>query len=205
MSDIFKLGTILALVTVTAAFVLAEIYGVTKPRIELQKHAKTLAALEYVIPQAQIIEPVSQKVAVKDKKGNTLYQRDEIIYYKAFSDKERSKIVGYAFKALGNGYTSGSPIETVVGVDSTGKIIKIKIVSQRETPGLGALCEENGEFDGKKWSTEQFNSKTKENLNVDKDGGDIVSITGATITSRAITNSIREKLNELLLEIKDNS
>ncbi|MEJ2050951.1 MAG: FMN-binding protein [Calditrichota bacterium] len=53
-----------------------------------------------------------------------------------------------------------------------------------------------------KWSTLQFIGKGIDDLRVDKDGGPIVSITGATITSRAITNSIREKLSSLLPELK---
>jgi electron transport complex protein RnfG len=202
MSNILKLGTILAIVTAVAAFLLAEIYSVTKPRIELQKQAKTQAALAFVLPNADIIVPVNIKVPVKDGKGKVLYQREEIAYYTAHKGREETEQVGYAFKAFGNGYTSGAPIETIVGIDSSGKIVKIKIISQKETPGLGALCEESGVFDGIKWSTEQFVGKKKENLKVDKDGGEIVSITGATITSRAITNSIRDKLEELLSRLE---
>ena len=38
---------------------------------------------------------------------------------------------------------------------------------------------------------------------MDKDGGEIVSITGATITSRTITNSIRDELKGILTKIKE--
>jgi electron transport complex protein RnfG len=86
----------------------------------------------------------------------------------------------------------------MVGIDTTGRIKKIEIISQKETPGLGALSVESGPFNGKKWSTRQFTGKTIDDLKVDKDGGPIVSITGATITSRAVTNSIRDKMKELL-------
>lgn len=89
----------------------------------------------------------------------------------------------------------------MVGIDTVGTIKKIKIISQKETPGLGALAEESGPFDGKKWSTQQFVNKTVENLKVDKDGGTIVSITGATITSRAITKSIKDKMQTLLPDL----
>jgi electron transport complex protein RnfG len=78
----------------------------------------------------------------------------------------------------------------------------IKIISQKETPGLGALCVNSEPFNGKKWSTLQFVGKGIGDLKVDKDGGPIVSITGATITSRAITNSIKDKLSTLLPELK---
>ncbi|MCK4339836.1 MAG: FMN-binding protein, partial [Candidatus Cloacimonetes bacterium] len=57
-------------------------------------------------------------------------------------------------------------------------------------PGLGANCTEQ-EF------TEKFKKTNPETILADKDGGDIVSITGATITTRTVANSIREKFQEL--------
>ncbi len=199
MQNIIRLSIILALVTLVAAFVLAEIYSITKPKIELQKEIKTQEALSYVLPEAQNIQPITQRIPVKDGEGNTLYQKEEIVYYKAYADQQGGKIIGYAFKAFGKGYDS--VIETMVGIDTTGMIQKIKIIYQKETPGLGALVEENEPFEGKKWSTQQFNHKTIDQLKVDKDGGQIVSITGATITSRAITNSIKSKMEDLLSEL----
>jgi electron transport complex protein RnfG len=201
MNNIIRLSIVLALVTLVAAFVLAEIYSVTKPQIELQKLAKTQEALNIVLPDAQRIIPKTNKVPVKDSEGKTLYEKDVIAYYTAYSDEDTTELIGYAFKAEGNGYSS--IIETMVGIDTTGLIKNIKIVSQKETPGLGDLSENDEPFSGKKWSTQQFRDKTLEDLKVDKDGGEIVSITGATITSRTITNSIRDELKGILTKIKE--
>ena len=195
MTNFIRLSTILTIVTAVAAFVLAEIYDITKPLIDIQKLAKTQEALSIVMPSAKF-KSVVQKIPVKDGKGKILYEKEEIMYYKAYSPTDTGQIIGYAFKAKGNGYSS--VIETMVGIDTTGKIKKIKIISQKETPGLGALAVESGPFNGKKWSTEQFIGKTTAGLKVDKDGGSIVSITGATITSRAVTNSIKSKLQILI-------
>jgi electron transport complex protein RnfG len=201
MNNIIRLSIVLAIVTLIAAFVLAEIYSVTKPRIEMQKQAKTKEALKFVIPDAERIVPNTNKVPVKDSKGNILYQKDIISYYTAYADTDTTDLIGYAFKAEGNGYSS--LIETMVGIDTSGEIKNIKIISQKETPGLGDLAENDEPFTGKKWSTQQFKGKTVDELKVDKDGGEIVSITGATITSRTITNSIRDELGTLLPKIKD--
>ena len=67
---------------------------------------------------------------------------------------------------------------------------KYKIIYQSETPGLGANCE-TVEYASK------YELKAKHELKVDKDGWKIASLTGATITTRAITNSIREGLENL--------
>jgi len=199
MNNILRLSVVLAIVTVVAAFVLAEIYSVTKPQIELQKLAKTRDALNFVLPEAQYMSPVTRRVPVKDGDGITLYEKEEVMYYRAFADPDSQQLLGYAFKAEGSGYSS--VIETMVGIDTTGTIQNIKIISQKETPGLGALAEDSDPFTGKKWSTQQFIGKSVTDLKVDKDGGDIVSITGATITSRTITNSIRDELKILLPQI----
>jgi electron transport complex protein RnfG len=202
MNNIIRLSIVLAIVTLVAAFVLGEIYSVTKPRIELQKRAKTEAALRFVLPSAQVIVPNTSKVPVKDSDGNTLYEKDIINYYSGYANEDTSDLIGYAFKAEGNGYSS--VIETMVGVDTMGSIKNIKIISQKETPGLGALAENDEPFTGKKWTTQQFKDKSVEDLKVDKDGGEIVSITGATITSRTITNSIRDELKSLLEKTNKN-
>ncbi len=196
MKNIIRLSVVLTIVTVVAAWLLAEIYSVTKPKIEIQKLAKTHKALDYVLPQAKLLVPVTSQVPVMNNKGDTLFERQVIQYYKAYADTDTTHLIGYAFKAEGTGYSS--LIETMVGIDTTGHITSIKIISQKETPGLGALSENNEAFNGKRWSTNQFDGKTSNDLKVDKDGGEIVSITGATITSRSITNSIRLEMEKLL-------
>ncbi|MBN2366597.1 MAG: RnfABCDGE type electron transport complex subunit G [Calditrichaeota bacterium] len=200
MSNIVRLGIVLAIVTLIAAFVLAEIYSVTKPRIEIQKKAKEREALDYVLPNAKVLEPVSKKIPIVNDEGDTLYQKEVVEYYRAYEKEDSTGLIGYAFKAEGAGYSS--IIETMVGFDTWGDITRIKIISQKETPGLGALAENSEPFEGKKWSTQQFRDKSVEDLKVDKDGGEIVSITGATITSRAITNSIRTEMKDLLNRIE---
>jgi electron transport complex protein RnfG len=200
MNNILRLSIVLTIITLIAAFVLAEIYRITKPRIEEQKQAKTQEALAIVLPEAKLLVPVNQKVPVKDGDGNVLYERDEVLYYKGYANTETTHLIGYAFEAAGSGYSS--IVETMVGIDTSGHIKMIKIISQKETPGLGALCVNSEPFNGKKWSTLQFVGKGIGDLKVDKDGGPIVSITGATITSRAITNSIKDKLSTLLPELK---
>ena len=199
MKNILRLGIVMTIVSLLSAFLLAELYSITKPKIEIQKMAKTMEALKLVLPDAKVLVPVTKKIPVKDGEGNLLFEKDEIIYYQAYAKEDSSQLVGYAFKSVGNGYSS--LIETMIGIDTAGQITRIKILSQKETPGLGTLSEDSEKFTGKKWSTQQFEGKTYEQLKVDKDGGEIVSITGATITSRAITNSIKSKLETLLPQI----
>ncbi len=109
---------------------------------------------------------------------------NDIIYYKAH-DKD-GKFIGVAFKASGKGYSS--VIETVAGLTPDGRITAIKISNQNETPGLGARVAESG-------FTKQFANK--------KDLKDVQAITGATISSKAVIDSVSRKAQEIKELIKN--
>jgi electron transport complex protein RnfG len=111
---------------------------------------------------------------------------EDIIYYKAI-DKE-GKFIGVAFKATGKGY-SGS-IETMAGMTKDGIITAIKILDQNETPGLGASVAESS-------FTNQFTDKNIQALS------QVQAITGATISSKAVIDSVKKKAEEIKGLIKN--
>ena len=79
----------------------------------------------------------------------------------------------------------------MVGVDHDGKVLGISIVSHTETSGLGAVAAAStsagesfrGQFVGMSGS-----------VSVTKDGGEVDSLTGATITSRAVCTGVNAAL-----------
>lgn len=187
MKDIVKLGLILLLVTALAGAALSVVNNITKPRIEQQKIQATALALTAALPAAAngVIEPDTTSEAIQ--------------YYRGYRDSLKQQFIGYALLAKENGYSS--EIETMVGVDTTGAIVGMKILHQLETPGLGTKIEEVRYGEAASYFQIQFISKFAEQLAVDKDGGQIVSITGATISSRAVTNSIKKGIQKLEQEI----
>ena len=87
-----------------------------------------------------------------------------------------------------NGF--GGKIELMVGMLQNGIINKVSVLSQAETPGLGANMVNDkfkGQFDGKDPQT--FTLKVK------KDGGDVDAITAATISSRAVSEAIQRAVD----------
>ena len=168
MKDIIKVTVVLLIICLIASGILAFVYKKTAPIIEENKKIEQENARKEVLPKAKYFESVCDN--------------GKILYYKGFN--ESKKLVGYTFQCEKDGYSS--KIQTMVGIDTLLQITGIKIVSQQETPGLGANCI-------KPKFIEQFKNKNPATIYVDKDGGDIESITGATISTRAITNPIREK------------
>lgn len=111
---------------------------------------------------------------------------EEVIYYKV-SDKD-GKYIGVAFRASGKGYSS--IIDTLVGMNGDGKIEAIKVLNQNETPGLGLRITEPS-------FTIQFKGKDIQGI------ADVQAITGATISSRAVIDSVENKAEEIKGLIRD--
>ncbi len=127
-------------------------------------------------------------------------QGNEFSCWTGYFDAEKSRPGGYIFIVEGTGYSS--TIKTMVGVDQQGVITGVKILSQQETPGLGAKVEEILYGETEPWFTRQFKGKTaSDNIRVATAGGNIDSITGATISSRTVTNSINRGLAQLVKKV----
>ncbi|MDD5116851.1 MAG: RnfABCDGE type electron transport complex subunit G [Candidatus Omnitrophica bacterium] len=111
---------------------------------------------------------------------------EEILYYKALDNQD--KIIGFVFKAGAKGYSS--LVQTLAGIFPDGSISAIKVISQNETPGLGMRITE-------KKFTDQF--KNQDSLSL----SGVQAITGATISSRAVMDSVKKKAAEVLELIKN--
>ena len=122
----------------------------------------------------------------------------EFKYWKGLD--ANGNIVGYVFECVKSGYSSN--IQTTVGINTKFEIEGIKITYQQETPGLGAKVEEVKSGEKVSWFQAQFKDKKLADLDVDKDGGAIQSVTGATISSRTVTESIDETLQKLMSVLK---
>jgi electron transport complex protein RnfG len=170
MKTYFKYSTVLFIISFVACAILAFVNSTTAPIIHANKLKEISQSHYEMFPEADIFEPIPEKE----------------IYLKVI-DKDNI-LLGYLFITEKYGYSSS--IQTMVGIDTEFTIKKIKIISQSETPGLGAKCSLPS-------FTDLFIGKNQSQIILDKNGGEITSITGATITSRAIVTSINEAICEL--------
>jgi len=109
-------------------------------------------------------------------------------WYEVYKDNE---LMGYIIPTETKGY--GGKINILVAVDKEYKIITFKIITSNETPGLGDNA-------SKEPFASQFVGKGIENMKVTKDSTDkedIQAISGATITSKAVTLGIKNAIEEL--------
>lgn len=186
--DMFKLGLNLLIISAVAALLLALTNSVTASTIAQRNEQANAEARKLVLESAQDFEQVKD-VKTDNSKG---VEVSEIYEAKDAS----GNTVGYTLKVLPSGY--GGTIELMVGIDSTkGQVSGINVVSNSETAGLGAKAT-NPEF------SDQYKGKPLEELSVLKNGtpGDteIKAISGATITSTAVTNGV-----DAAIEVYNNS
>jgi hypothetical protein len=95
-------------------------------------------------------------------------------------DSGAQVIVGYAMTGTATGY--GGPLALMVGTDPSGSIVGVQIIDHRETPNFFNQLNRAGYYD-------QFNGETYDNLMVV--GSDIDGVSGATLSSEAVAQSIR--------------
>ncbi len=165
---VLRLSLTLLLITAVVAGLLAGVNAITKPRIELAKAEKTTKALSAVIPDAHTAKQLEQ---FPDESGivTAVYESDS----------------AYAVQVAPSGFDNA--INMMVGVDKTGRILGISVISHTETAGLGAVAAAHN-AKGEAFRT-QFVGQGG-GLAVSKDGGSIDALTGATITSRAVTAGV---------------
>ena len=174
MKELARYGTILALICVVAAGLLATVNKLTAPKILAAALAEEKIAFKEVMPLAvkfTAVQPDVQKA---------------VLYYRAWDNQ--GKLIGFVFKASGKGYSS--VIETLAGIFPDGTISAIKVIAQNETPGLGVRVTESKFQD-------QFKNKNSFNLS------GIQFIVGATISSRLVTNSVMKKAQEIRELVKN--
>lgn len=171
MKEIGRLGLILFLISSICSGILASVNSMTAPVIEAQTELAKQEALKTLITDAENF--------IKVEKIDNEYVAELYVARKG------TEYVGCVAKTMPAGY--GGAIELFVGVDPEGKITGMEVLSHSETPGLGANIKTEKfkeQFTGQKVPLEVVKGTAKE--------GEISAITGATITTRAVTDGINE-------------
>lgn len=179
MREIVKLGLILFVITAVAGGLLGFANEITKEPIAKQVQQSKEEAMKQTLPQADKFEFIEVDLP------------EDSIILEVNAGYKGDTLEGFAVKVAPKGY--GGAIEMMVGVSKDGVLQGVKVVSHSETPGLGANAQ-NAAF------TSQYEGKSGELKVVKTTPGaddEIQAITGATITSKAVTSGVNEVLNLL--------
>lgn len=195
MNLILKDAGILCMITLIAGFLLGFAYNLTKEPIEKQRMAANLEAYQSVFTDAAdftyedlLTDAVTQ--------AQTLFEGAEVEFGRVTINEallalgEQNDLLGYLVLATTKDGYAGE-ISVVIGMDTEGEIKGIEVVESSETAGLGSKAAEDpfkGQYVGKQ--VDAFivtkNGKTQDN--------EIDAISGATITSRAVTDVVNASI-----------
>ena len=189
MNKIIKNTIILTIITLVSGVALGAVYEITKaPIANAQEEAKQ-EAYKQVFEDADSFDDleVDAKEAAEAVKAAGVDDGAEI--NEAVEAKQGGETIGYVITATDpNGY--GGDIQVSVGIQNDGTVNGIAILSINETAGLGMKASEPEFY-------EQYSGKQTDHFYVSKDGGEgeqIDAISGATITTRAVTGAVNASL-----------
>lgn len=174
MKEIVKMVVILTILSSFSGGLLAFVKNSTKDKIEYQQLIFEKApAIKKILPDVSN-DPLTDRFKLKDGEK-------EITFFVGITDGTPAKIV---FENFGKGY--GGEFGIMVGINIEDNSIEgIGITTHSETPGMGAKAKDEPYFSGAFVSL-PANGK----VSLRSDGGNIDAITGATITSRAVCNTV---------------
>ncbi len=174
MKEIIRLCFVLTLIAAVSAGVLAYVNEKTAEPIARALLEEKMSAVRNVLPPYDN-EPDKDMITIGLADGDSL---------EVYRGRNGGEVTGAAFAVTSPDGYSGD-IEFMIGVDVEGVMQGLMVLNHLETPGLGAKIESE-DFRG------QYKGKSLENpelWEVTKDGGTFIAITGATISSRAITRA----------------
>jgi len=170
--SIFQIAINLTVACFISGAIIAATYFITAP-VAVKSAAKIKTdAMKSLVTDAQKFTPVKNKA-------------------EWFTAEKDGKVIAYVVPAESKGY--GGTISMLVSVTPQGKIIDYNILVSKETPGLGDNA-------SKKPFESQFEGKKVTDLVVVKDAtkvNNIQAMTGATISSKAVTKGIKEAVQQV--------
>jgi len=186
MREMIKMVIVLTILSCFSGVVLAYLRDSTKERIDNQVLEFVKGPAVRTIFEGAENNPIADRFILKD--GDV-----ERTVFVAFYEGEPRAV---AFETFGKGY--GGNVGLMVGIDlKENKLMGVGVTTHAETPGMGAKAKSDPNF------VAQFKEQPTDNpIKVTADGGGINSISGATITSRAVSAAATEAV-ELYNKMKD--
>lgn len=177
-------GLSLAAVCALVAVLLLVGDRLTHGQIAAQQLEDRLAVLRQVLPAALYDNnPLQDAFTVQDA---------ELGAVEVYPARQDGRLTAVAFQVSNIGY--GGPILQLIALDAEGRILGVRVLSHKETPGLADRIEASRSdwiraFDGLSLA-----STPLEQWKVKKDGGRFDQFAGATITPRAVVRSVLQAL-----------
>jgi Na+-translocating ferredoxin:NAD+ oxidoreductase subunit G len=181
----FVHGVILCAFCLGFGLLLAITDAVTVDDIAARAIADKQASLSQVLPDTiHDNNPVTDTMVLKNAEGK------DVTIYRA---RRNGVVTGVAYEILGTGYAG--EIRLMMGVDADGRILGVRALAHKETPGLGDKIEVKKTDWILHFTGLSLGNPAPERWKVRKDGGEFDQFAGATITPRGVVKAIHGGLD----------
>lgn len=174
---------------ITAALLSVTFLGTKEPIADAKREVAKRALLEIVPLDRHTNDLLVDTVVIPAEFWPVLGIEDGV----ANIARQDDELVAVILPSVAEDGYSGD-IQMIIGINLDGTVAGVRVISHRETPGLGDKVDLNKSdwilgFNGK-----SLHNPSPDNWKVKKDGGDFDQFTGATITPRAVVNQLRKTL-----------
>lgn len=180
-----QMGILLGIFATIGTTILAITHEQTKERIVENERDVLLRSLHSVIsPDTHDNELFADTIEVTDT--NLLGTKKPMTVYRA---RLKGKPVAAVFTVIApDGYNGD--IKLLVAVTTDGVLSGVRVITHRETPGMGDYIEETRSDWIRVFAGLSIHNPGKNGWRVKRDGGDFDQFTGATITPRAVVKAV---------------
>ena len=185
----WRAGLILATLAAICTALVAATHRVTAPRIAANEQAYLEQRLEPVLAGIDYEGPLSTSTNILQP-PHGLPGSQPVSVYRVYADD--APVAALFVVTPKDGYAG--PISLLIGVSATGELTGVRVLSHRETAGLGDQIEESKSDWILQFAGLSLAYPPVADWAIRSDGGAFDQMTGASITSRAVVKAVRDTL-----------
>ena len=161
----------------------------TESTIQQRLKEDLIHSLSEVVPDSLHDNDLLQDTVTVPSADYKLGNQETLMYLA----KKAGQVTAICFKLIAPDGYSGA-INMIMGVDREGNILGVRVLSHKETPGLGDKIEVAKSDWILKFATKSLDNVKPEQWAVKKDGGEFDQFSGATITPRKTVQAVHRGL-----------
>lgn len=188
-ATMIRAASMLTLFAVLGGGLVALSFQVTQEQIKKNERMTLLRSLNDIVPHQDYDNDLLADTREVDN-PTLLGTTEPVMIYRA---RYQGKPVAAIFTAAApDGYNG--LIRLLVGIRYDGTIAGVRVVSHRETPGLGDIIDQRHSSWILGFNGHSLSNPKEENWKMKRDGGDFDHQTGATISPRAVVKAVKNTL-----------
>lgn len=182
-------GLLLGVIALLGTALLAGVNDLTHERIMAQEKLRMLQQLNEIVPMVSYNNDLLEDV-IKIEDPDFFRHPAPVTVYRARLDNQPVSVM--MIVTAPDGYNGD--IRLVIGINAAGTILGVRVISHRETPGLGDPIETEKSDWIYSFDHKSLRNPPSSSWAVKRDGGQFDQFTGATISPRAVVRAVRTTL-----------